>query len=576
MKKECSRCHKLKEILDDKTTCSTCHLKNELQKLREQRRQNQFGTMQSAHAGRQAAASVFPTSSTAGAAGAQAVSPATSVQSSPRIQRLRLWCNGDRQCKCIPDFKHCRGCRCSGSITGNQRIISGSGVMATGNANVFPTSSTAGAAGAQAVSPATSVQSSAGASSASGSGVMATGNAKGGILALIKVPAAKVVFPLLACLILVAPAIWAVTHFSSQMPVITPTTTAEISATSTSTPGATPTNAPGATPTNASGATLTNTSGATPTNTSGATPTNVPTPTLTRISPPTSTPTSSPAYSCGQTGTSFDLSGEWDLNFTVDTFTGPFTWQILLNFTRQSEGVFVSANNMPASAPARAQVFSARSPLTPQTPSCLLTTISMVYGVDKTSSAGLPYYGSWSGSEQFDLSDPMHPKDTGVVQGYWADIEMNVGRFELRKHASSGPAGTGNFSAQSAFDLRGDWDLSYNYTLGHSLTSSDPHILLHFTQQSDGVFLASTDNGSFYVQVLSGMRPPSSYSPPELLVVISITQENAATPYYASWSGRYVYDISDEAHPKALDYFHGYWTNFQMQAGQFELRRHTP
>src|SRR6266487_3291025 len=400
MKKECSRCHKLKEILDDKTICSTCHLKNELQKLREQRRQNQFGTQQSAHAGRQAAASVFPTSSTAGAAGAQAVSPATSVQSS---------------------------------------------------------------------------------ASASGSGAMATGNAKGGILALIKVPAAKVVFPLLACLILVAPAIWAATHFSSRTPVITPTATAEISATSTST--------------------------------SGATPTNVPTPTLTRISPPTSTPTSSPAYSCGQTGTSFDLSGEWDLNFTVDTLTGLFTRQILLNFTRQSEGVFVSANNTPASAPARAQVFSARSPLTPQTPSCLLTAISMVYGVDKTNSAGWPYYGSWSGSEQFDLSDPMHPTDTGVVQGYWADIEMNVGRFELRKHASSGPAGTGNFSAQSAFDLRGDWDLSYNYTLSHSPTSSDQHILLHFTQQSDGVFLASTDNGSFYVQVLSGMRPPSSYSP---------------------------------------------------------------
>src|SRR6266581_2423632 len=466
MKKECSRCHKLKEILDDKTICSTCHLKNELQKLREQRRQNQFGTQQSAHAGRQAAASVFPTSSTAGAAGAQAVSPATSVQSSSS------------------------------------------------------------------------------ASSASGSGAMATGNAKGGILALIKVPAAKVVFPLLACLILVAPAIWAATHFSSRTPVITPTATAEISATST--------------------------------NTSGATPTNVPTPTLTRISPPTSTPTSSPAYSCGQTGTSFDLSGEWDLNFTVDTFTGLFTRQILLNFTRQSEGVFVSANNTPASAPTRAQVFSARSPLTPQTPSCLLTAISMGYGVDKTNSAGWPYYGSWSGSEQFDLSDPMHPTDTGVVQGYWADIEMNVSRFELRKHASSGPAGTGNFSAQSAFDLRGDWDLSYNYTLSHSPTSSDQHILLHFTQQSDGVFLASTDNGSFYVQVLSGMRPPSSYSPPELLVVISMTQENAATPYYASWSGRYMYDISDEAHPKALDYFHGCWTNFQMQAGYFELRRHTP
>ncbi len=522
MKKECSRCHKLKEILDDKTICSTCHLKNELQKLREQRRQNQFGTQQSAHAGRQAAASVFPTSSTAGAAGAQAVSPATSVQSSSSASSA-----------------------------------SGSGAIATGNANVFLTSSTAGAAGAQAVSPATSVQSSA---SASGSGAMATGNAKGGILALIKVPAAKVVFPLLACLILVAPAIWAATHFSSRTPVITPTATAEISATSTSTPGATPTNA----------------SGATLTNTSGATPTNVPTPTLTRISPPTSTPTSSPAYSCGQTGTSFDLSGEWDLNFTVDTFTGLFTRQILLNFTRQSEGVFVSANNTPASAPARAQVFSARSPLTPQTPSCLLTAISMVYGVDKTNSAGWPYYGSWSGSEQFDLSDPMHPTDTGVVQGYWADIEMNVGRFELRKHASSGPAGTGNFSAQSAFDLRGDWDLSYNYTLSHSPTSSDQHILLHFTQQSDGVFLASTDNGSFYVQVLSGMRPPSSYSPPELLVVISITQENAATPYYASWSGRYMYDISDEAHPKALDYFHGCWTNFQMQAGYFELRRHTP
>src|SRR6266516_2585554 len=196
MKKEYSRCHKLKEILDDKTICSTCHLKNELQKLREQRRQNQFGTQQSAHAGQQAAASVFPTSSTAGAAGAQAVSPATSVQSS------------------------------------------------------------------------------AGASSASGSGAMATGNAKGGILALIKVPAAKVVFLLLACLILIAPAIWAVTHFSSQTPVITPTATAEISATSTSTPGATPTNA----------------SGATLTNTSGATSTNVPTPTLTRISLPTSTP----------------------------------------------------------------------------------------------------------------------------------------------------------------------------------------------------------------------------------------------------------------------------------------------
>src|SRR6266487_3132709 len=462
MKKECSRCHKLKEILDDKTICSTCHLKNELQKLREQRRQNQFGTQQSAHAGQQAAASVFPTSSTAGAAGAQAVSPATSVQSSAGASSA-----------------------------------SGSGAMATGNANVVPTSSTAGAGGAQAVSPATSVQSSASASSASGSGAMATGNAKGGILALIKVPAAKVVFLLLACLILIAPAIWAVTHFSSQTPVITPTATAEISATSTSTPGATPTNA----------------SGATLTNTSGATPTNVPTPTLTRISPPTSTPTSSPAYSCGQTGTSFDLSGEWDLNFTVDTFTGLFTRQILLNFTRQSEGVFVSANNTPASAPARAQVFSARSPLTPQTPSCLLTAISMVYGVDKTNSAGWPYYGSWSGSEQFDLSDPMHPTDTGVVQGYWADIEMNVGRFELRKHASSGPAGTGNFSAQSAFDLRGDWDLSYNYTLSHSPTSSDQHILLHFTQQSDGVFLASTDNGSFYVQVLSGMRPPSSYSP---------------------------------------------------------------
>src|SRR6266496_4860739 len=268
MKKECSRCHKLKEILDDKTICSTCHLKNELQKLREQRRQNQFGTQQSAHAGRQAAASVFPTSSTAGAAGAQAVSPATSVQSSSSASSA-----------------------------------SGSGAIATGNANVFLTSSTAGAAGAQAVSPATSVQSSA---SASGSGAMATGNAKGGILALIKVPAAKVVFPLLACLILVAPAIWAATHFSSRTPVITPTATAEISATSTSTPGATPTNAPGATLTN----------------TSGATPTNVPTPTLTRISPPTSTPTSSPAYSCGQTGTSFDLSGEWDLNFTVDTFTG--------------------------------------------------------------------------------------------------------------------------------------------------------------------------------------------------------------------------------------------------------------
>ena len=320
MKKECSRCHKLKEIPDDKTTCSTCHLKNELQKLREQRRQNQFGTQQSAHVGRQAAASVFPTSSTAGAAGAQAVSPATSVQSSAGASSA-----------------------------------SGSGAMATGNANVFPTSSTAGAAGAQAVSPATSVQSSAGASSASGSGAMATGNAKGGILALIKVPAAKVVFPLLACLILIAPAIWATTHFSSQKPVIAPTATAEISATSTSTPGATPTNAPGATPTSAlgatststPGATLTNTSGATPTNAPGATPTNALGATLTNVPTPTPTPTPTPAQ-CPISSTYDDAVAANGMMFGFDachTRTNPYEHVISsTNVTGLSRAWFHTTN----------------------------------------------------------------------------------------------------------------------------------------------------------------------------------------------------------------------------------------
>lgn len=68
MKRVCDQCSKLKEMPDDRTICNTCHLKNELQRLRTERHQDPLRTGPHLPVGPQGPASLFPPASVQDAA----------------------------------------------------------------------------------------------------------------------------------------------------------------------------------------------------------------------------------------------------------------------------------------------------------------------------------------------------------------------------------------------------------------------------------------------------------------------------------------------------------------------------
>ena len=133
---------------------------------------------------------------------------------------------------------------------------------------------------------------------------------------------------------------------------------------------------------------------------------------------------------------SFDLSGAWDANYTVDAFNVPFDHHIVLNFTQQSDGTFLASD--PNLGSLHARVFSAMRPLNTVSSPQLLTSVAITEErpPDPAHPAIWPSYAVWSGYDQYDVSTPNSPKDLQVIKGYWTDFKMDSGQFELQKHAS--------------------------------------------------------------------------------------------------------------------------------------------
>jgi outer membrane protein assembly factor BamB len=183
MKKECSRCHKQKDIPDDGEICRACNLRDDLQKWIEQRPRRQLGTEQSAHLTQQVIVSVPPT---------------LSIADPVSIDDLRGWIEQRRQQQ----------------LGTEQSAQAGQGV----SESVPSTPSPAEVSSAQAVASATSTTSSANSFvapssssfSISGSGTVGA-TPKSSLLALIKGP---VVHVLLASLVFVVPAVLGPAHFS--------------------------------------------------------------------------------------------------------------------------------------------------------------------------------------------------------------------------------------------------------------------------------------------------------------------------------------------------------------------------
>lgn len=75
MKRVCDQCSKLKEMPDDRTICNTCHLKNELQRVRTERHQDPLRTVPHVPVEQQEPASLFPSASTQDAARTTEIQP---------------------------------------------------------------------------------------------------------------------------------------------------------------------------------------------------------------------------------------------------------------------------------------------------------------------------------------------------------------------------------------------------------------------------------------------------------------------------------------------------------------------
>jgi hypothetical protein len=133
---------------------------------------------------------------------------------------------------------------------------------------------------------------------------------------------------------------------------------------------------------------------------------------------------------------SFDLSGAWDMNYTVDKFNVPFDHHMLLNFTQQPDGTYVAPD--PSGGSIHARVFSAMRPLNTVSSSQLLTSVAVTEErpPDPAHPTIWPSYAVWSGYDQYDVSKPETPTDLKVIRGYWTDFKMDSGQFELRPHTS--------------------------------------------------------------------------------------------------------------------------------------------
>ena len=142
----------------------------------------------------------------------------------------------------------------------------------------------------------------------------------------------------------------------------------------------------------------------------------------------------------------YDLTGAWDLNYNTNKLDLPLTSHMALNFVRDGPPIreeprgyrarFISrVAGPPGEQVMHAEVFTGLRPPTQVSPDFPLTVVTL-YQADPGLRGRYPYYSSWSGCLIVDYhTDPKHPKDTRVVEGYYADIELSRGRFEMKKRA---------------------------------------------------------------------------------------------------------------------------------------------
>ena len=142
----------------------------------------------------------------------------------------------------------------------------------------------------------------------------------------------------------------------------------------------------------------------------------------------------------------YDLTGAWDLNYNANDINAPLRYHLALNFVRDCAAVaepphgfrarFISRVATPQGEQVmHAEVFTGVRPPTQVSPAYPLTVVAL-YQADPGLAGRYPYYSTWSGCLIVDYhTDPLHPKDTRVVEGYYADIELSRGRFEMKKRA---------------------------------------------------------------------------------------------------------------------------------------------
>jgi hypothetical protein len=143
----------------------------------------------------------------------------------------------------------------------------------------------------------------------------------------------------------------------------------------------------------------------------------------------------------------YDLTGTWDLNYNADPSKSVFDKHEVLNFAPDGDPTheppkgyrarFIS--RVPAPSPlvgemvTHAEVFTGIRPPTTVSPEFPLTVVAFYQG-DPGLRGRLPYYSTWSGCLIVDYhTDPLHPKDMKKFEGYFAGIEQDRGRFEMKK-----------------------------------------------------------------------------------------------------------------------------------------------